>query len=148
MQEHIQEDVVEVACWYAIQFAGLPYIWGGNNPLEGFDCSGFAQEILASMGLDPRGDQTAQGLYDHFSDEEEGQLCDEPEAGCLAFYGKPERITHVAFCLNEYQMIEAGGGGPACVDAKSAAANNAYVRIRPILARKDLIACIYPFPGL
>jgi len=140
--EDREAEMIEVACDYAMQFAGTPYIWGGNNPLEGFDCSGFAQEILAAMGLDPRGDQTAQMLYDHFIEE---GIEMEPQRGCLAFFGEEERITHVAFCLSEDQMIEAGGGGRACKDEESAAAHGAYVRVRALDARSDLVACIYPF---
>jgi Cell wall-associated hydrolases (invasion-associated proteins) len=74
---------------------GLPYIWGGSNPLTGMDCSGYVQEILAAGGVDPKGDQTAQGLFDFFSTN---GLIGAKGAGSLAFYGKsPKAITHVAF---------------------------------------------------
>ena len=51
---------------YAKLFIGKPYLWGGEGP-EGYDCSGFIQEVLSCIGLDPKGDQTAQGLYNYFS---------------------------------------------------------------------------------
>ena len=53
-----------------MQFVGTPYVWGGNNVMEGLDCSGYTQVILRAAGLDPKGDQTSQGLYDHFRTEE------------------------------------------------------------------------------
>jgi len=137
-------ELIEVAIDYAMQFVGIPYIWGGNNPVEGFDCSGFVQEVLASMGLDPKGDQTAQALFNHFL--EHGQLLESPEAGSLVFYGKDaSKISHVSFCINEWQIIEAGGGGRNCRTSQDAAAAGAYVRVRSIDARADIVSCIYPF---
>jgi cell wall-associated NlpC family hydrolase len=34
----------------AMQFIGTPYVWGGASP-AGFDCSGFVQYTLASVGI-------------------------------------------------------------------------------------------------
>lgn len=123
---------------YALAFLGKPYIWGGDDPMRGFDCSGLVQELLASVGKDPAGDQTAHGLYLHFSAN--GTLIQKPEEAALAFFGTEQRITHVALCLNDYQMIEAGGGGSSTKTVNDAIAQNAFVRIRPISNRKDLVA--------
>jgi len=30
---------------------GTPYKWGGNNCLEGYDCSGFVQDALSIIGV-------------------------------------------------------------------------------------------------
>ena len=126
---------------YTLTFVGLPYIWGGDDTIKGFDCSGLVQELLASEGMDPPGDQTAQALFDHFHDMSEHR-----DLGALAFYGRSiASITHVAMLLNEYQIIEAGGGGSKTVNAEVAAQQNAYVRIRRVDARKDLIAIRNPF---
>ena len=129
---------------YALQFAGLPYIWGGDDPILGFDCSGFAQEILLAFGAHPNPptDLTAQGLYDALS--KTGQY-NSTLVGALAFYGKSHlNITHVAVIIGNNLIIEAGGGGSATTSAAAAARNNAYIRIRPLHRRKDLIACILP----
>lgn len=137
-------ELINVAISYAMQFVGLPYIWGGNNPVQGFDCSGFVQEILASMGVDPSGDQTAQALFNHFLVH--GTMVKFPETGALMFFGKDATsISHVSFCINDAQMIEAGGGGRNCKRPIDAAGANAFVRIRTCEARKDVVACIYPF---
>lgn len=127
---------------YAKSFLGKPYIWGGEHPCIGFDCSGLVQEILKSAGLDPQGDQTAQGLHDYFeSSSTHGVYA----AGSLAFYGKSvTEITHVAFCIDPYRMIEAGGGDSSCVDTVSAVRKGAFVRMRLITARKDLVAILKP----
>lgn len=127
---------------YALTFAGKPYIWGGDDPLRGLDCSGLVQEILASVGMDPSGDQTAQGLFDVF--EKTGRM-GVYGPGSLCFFGSSYRaISHVAFALDTYRMLEAGGGGSKTQTLADAVAQNAYVRVRLIKNRKDLQAVIMP----
>ena len=72
---------------YAKTFIGTKYTWGGESADEGFDCSGFVQECLRSQGLDPKGDQTAQMLYDHFTETAPSYTPAIPSAGCLLFFG-------------------------------------------------------------
>jgi cell wall-associated NlpC family hydrolase len=127
---------------YALTFVGKPYRWGGDDAIEGFDCSGLAQELLASVGMDPPGDQTAQGLYNYFEGRGERNVY---LAGALAFYGDSvTKITHVAVLMDQYRVIEAGGGGSKTTSEAAAAAQNAYVRLRPVNHRDDLIAVIRP----
>lgn len=129
---------------YAMQFVGLPYIWGGDDAIIGFDCSGFAQELLSAFGAHPSPgtDLTAQGLYDAVS--KTGQY-NSTLVGALAFYGKSHlTITHVAIVIGPGLIIEAGGGGSSTTNKTAAADQNAYIRIRPFNRRKDLVACILP----
>lgn len=125
---------------YAKSFIGTRYQWGGNGG-GAFDCSGFVQEILASHGFDPSGDQTAQQLYD--------QLCgmgyvQQIITNSVLFFGKSKtNISHVAFHIGNSRMIEAGGGGSRTTDSQDAIDSGAMVRIRPILSRSDLVAGIY-----
>lgn len=127
---------------YAMSFIGRPYKYGGDDPMSGFDCSGFVQELLASVGLDPKGDQTAQGLYDALAISSTHGVYG---PGVIAFYGESVRkITHVAFCVDSYRMIEAGGGGSATLTAEDAAKQNAYIRMRLIKSRKDMVATLKP----
>lgn len=138
------KETVDIAIDYAMRFIGTPYIWGGNNPLEGFDCSGFIQEVLKVHGVDPKGDQTSQGLYNHFNSN--GLSAQIPFKGCLLFFGNSEyRITHIAMAINKTLMIEAGGGGSKIHTPSEAAEAGAYVRIRPISNRSDLVKAVYPY---
>ncbi|WP_445341842.1 C40 family peptidase [Bifidobacterium sp. ESL0827] len=36
---------------YALQFQGIPYVFGGTDPATGFDCSGFTQYVFAHFGI-------------------------------------------------------------------------------------------------
>lgn len=136
----------EIATAYAMQHVGLPYRWGGSDPIDGYDCSGLVQELLASVGLDPAGDQTAAQLYGAFVHAKTHASPQDLEPGSLVFFG-PDRlhISHVGFCIGNGIMIEAGGGGSATTSREAAAVQDAFVRLRPISRRRDLIAAVDPF---
>jgi cell wall-associated NlpC family hydrolase len=126
----------------AMAHLGTPYKWGGSNPVEGFDCSGFMQWLLKSAGLDQKGDQTAQALYDQFI--KTGSVSSD-RPGTLVFYGKSvAEITHVAMMLDRYRVIEAGGGGRLTMTVADAAHASACVRVRHITGRQDIVAKVRP----
>lgn len=112
--------------------------------MHGFDCSGFVQFILQSVGADPKYDQSSQALHDELL-KAGGTLISSAKVGAIAFYGKSNKaITHVAFCLNEHQIIEAGGGDSTCTTLEAAIKKDACVRIMPVNRRKDLVAIVMP----
>jgi len=124
---------------YAKSFIGTPYIWGANGG-GAFDCSGYVQEVLSFYGLDPKGDQTAQTLYNHFVKESNGSGI---QKNSLLFFGRSvSNISHVGIAINANQFIEAGGGGSNCKTFEDARKYKAHVRIRPILNRRDLVAAL------
>ena len=126
---------------YAKTFLGIPYLWGGKSS-QGFDCSGFIQEVLAFAGIDPDGDQNAQSYYNHFLIR---GLSNAKTAGALVFYGKDNKsITHISMMINDSQIIEAGGGDHTTLTKEVAQAQRAFVRVRPVTRRKDIIAIILP----
>ena len=129
----------EIALKIAWSFLGKPYIWGGDDPMRGFDCSGFVIECLKSVGILPRkGDWPAMGLYGMFP------LVENPYAGCLVFWGAP-RIIHVEFCIDDKLSIGASGGGSKTKTAADAISQNAYIKIRPFRSRNGIAGFCDPF---
>lgn len=126
---------------YALKHVGIPYKWGGNNPLTGFDCSGLVIDILQAAGVMRNVDMTAAELMEHFKSK-----IPEADFGALVFFGAGT-ASHVGFALNKTLMLEAGGGDHTVTSRSVAEEKGACVRIRPIARRNDLLAiCWPPYP--
>lgn len=137
--EVIKMSPKEIALKVAWSFLGKPYIWGGDDPMKGFDCSGFVIECLKSAGVLPRkGDWTANGLYKKF------QPASYPHEGCLVFWGR-SKIIHVEFCLDDTFSIGASGGGSKTITEQNAIKQNAYIKVRPFRSRKNIVGFTNPF---
>ena len=127
---------------YIMSWLGVPYIWGGQSRM-GVDCSGLLQRLLDVKGLDPPGDQTAQGLFNHF--QKEGQAIYLPAFGALVFFGsKIDTIKHVGMCLNADYMLEAKGGGPSTLTPTAGAS----VEVSRIHRRNDIQGVFLPYNSL
>lgn len=129
---------------YAMRFVGDAYIYGDKSPvLGGFDCSGFVCEVLRFAGeIGNREVLNAQMLFDKFIKEGTPQV---ESAGALAFYGKdPKNISHVAFMIDQYRILEAGGGDSSTNSIEEADRRGAMVRGRLLKYRGDFIATIKP----
>jgi cell wall-associated NlpC family hydrolase len=92
-----------IAVDWALAQVGTPYVWGGETPGVGFDCSGLVQAAYEAAGITlPR---TAQAQYDATI-----KLApDDPlEPGDLVFFGGgPTNITHVGIYIGNGQMVDA-----------------------------------------
>ena len=136
----------ETAEKYAWCFVGLPYRWGGDDPMTGFDCSGLCIEVLKSVGVLSRGgDWTAQGLYNIWKNS---GLLTKSKSGCLVFWKSKggSRIVHVEYCIGEGLTIGASGGGSRTISETVASVQNAFIKVRPI--RESYHAILDPFQEL
>lgn len=131
---------VDLLVDYSMRFIGDNYKWGGDDPMGGWDCSGFIQEVLAAVGCDPMGDQTADGIYRIFKNFSTKILC----RGSLVFFGSEAKIIHVAMAIDSKRMVEAGGGGSKTKSRLEAERQNAFVRVRPVALRRDFHAALLP----
>lgn len=138
-----REAVIE----YALRFVGVPYLYGGNNPLTGWDCSAYICELLKSTGVIPwQVDLNAQGLRETLLKTKHESIFPTCVEGSILFFGKSKTaITHTALALNQKIMLEAGGGDSTTTSVQEAGRRGAFVRIRPI--RHDLIDSILPEYG-
>ena len=84
-------------------YIGVPYIWGGEYPTTGFDCSGFVQYVFAQNGITlPRVsvDQSIVGTSINFNNIEPGDLI---------FFSMQNNgtVDHVGIYLGNDQFINA-----------------------------------------
>lgn len=126
----------EIAVSILKKALGLPYKWGGNDPISGFDCSGLMIEVLQSTGkLAKNIDMTADGLSKKYPET------DILQPGVMVYWdwNKDGRIDHVEMIAlvdddGEVFTIGASGGSSATTSAKAAIDQNAYVKLRPLVA--------------
>jgi cell wall-associated NlpC family hydrolase len=130
----------KIASSLALHYVGLPYVWGGDDAIQGFDCSGFVIELLKSVGLYPRGsDTTAEGLFGYYKDKEVQDI----KEGCLVFWATGNKITHVEYVWKKKLTIGASGGNSKVKTRADAIKHNAYVKVRPL--RTPYFAIVDPF---
>ena len=109
---YIRKSIVETA----ESFLGVPYLWGGTTPENGFDCSGLAMAVYEYNGFAlPRTsqEQFASGLP---------ITTDELQAGDLVFFSGNGngKVTHVGIYTGNGKFIHAPGRGKViCSDALS-----------------------------
>lgn len=106
-QSQAQTVSVEAAGAVAVDWAlaqvGTPYVWGGETPGVGFDCSGLVQAAYKIAGITlPR---VAQDQYDATTKLAPG---DPLTQGDLVFFGGgPSDVTHVGINIGNGQMVDA-----------------------------------------
>ena len=84
-------------------YLGTPYVWGGEKPGVGFDCSGLVQWVYAEAGISlPR---VAQDQYDAGPHVPAGSTL---YPGDLVFFGSgPQAVEHVGIYVGNGEMIDA-----------------------------------------
>lgn len=114
---------------YATNLIGTPYVWGGNTPAQGLDCSGLLYYIQKKAGSEV-GDMTAYGYSKLGMEIANG--CQKP--GDFLFFGRP--VTHCAIYVGNGYMIESRGG------RKNNASNPGIGVVKSLVSRRSDLSCI------
>lgn len=114
---------------YATNLIGTPYVWGGNTPAQGLDCSGLLYYIQKKAGSDVR-DMSASGYSELGKKIGIGQK----KPGDFLFFGRP--VTHCAIYVGNEYMIESRGG------RKNTAENPGMGVVKSPVSRRSDLSCI------
>jgi len=92
----------------AEKYLGTPYLWGGEAPETGFDCSGLTQYVYSKLGVDlPR---VAQDQFGVGTPVDQGQL----QPGDLVFFqDESGQIFHEGIYVGNGQFLHAPHTGDA-----------------------------------
>jgi cell wall-associated NlpC family hydrolase len=95
-------DMGGIAARTAERFVGIPYRWGGDNVVEGMDCSGFVRAVYNLCGVSiPRTSAEQFRTGDRVAKE---QLQD----GDLVFFGaSADKINHVGIYVGKGRFVHA-----------------------------------------
>ena len=87
---------------YALRFVGYPYIWGGQDPSTGFDCSGLVYYVYSQFGYSLNrvaADQARNGVHVDPSNLQPGDI--------LCFYSGGSYIGHAGIYIGNNQFVHA-----------------------------------------
>jgi cell wall-associated NlpC family hydrolase len=113
----------------AKELLGVKYVWGGNTPQSGLDCSGLLYYIQKKAGSEV-GDMTASG----YSKLGKNIPIGEQKVGDFLFFGFP--VTHCAIFIGNDYMIESRGG------RKNTADNPGIGVVKSLVSRRSDLSCI------
>lgn len=113
----------------AKELLGVRYVWGGNTPQSGLDCSGLLYYIQKKAGSEV-GDLTASG----YSKLGARIPIGEQKVGDFLFFGTP--VTHCAIFIGNGYMIESRGG------RKNTASNPGIGVVKSLVTRRSDLSCI------
>ena len=88
---------------YGAEFVGIRYVWGGNSPATGFDCSGFTTYVMRQFNINLT--RTASGQYkDNGTQIQKSDLV----PGDLVFFSSNGRtVTHVGIYIGDGKFVHA-----------------------------------------
>lgn len=122
------QDMGSIAARTAERFVGIPYRWGGNNVVEGMDCSGFVRAVYNLCGLSiPR---TSREQFKTGDAVNKDNLQD----GDLVFFGSSsDTISHVGIYVGDGKFVHAPRRGE---DIRVTSVNDSYFEKRFVGARR------------
>jgi peptidoglycan DL-endopeptidase CwlO len=108
-----------------MKYLGIPYVWGGASPSQGFDCSGLVTYVYRKFGVDLLHGATLQARSGT------PVPLDRMEPADLVFFGDTSFYRHVGIYIGNGLFIEAPHTGDV-------------VKISKLAGRGCALACRYP----
>lgn len=123
-----EKDMGSIAARTAERFVGIPYRWGGENVVDGMDCSGFVRAVYNLCGVSiPR---TSRDQYRAGGPVPRDGLQD----GDLVFFGSSvDKINHVGIYVGGGKFVHAPRRGE---DIRITSVDESYFEKRFIGARR------------
>lgn len=122
------KDMGAIAARTAERFVGIPYRWGGDNVVEGMDCSGFVRAVYNLCGL-----SIPRTSHDQFK-AGEAVAKDDLRDGDLVFFGaSTDSINHVGIYVGGGKFVHAPRRGE---EIRVTAVNESYFERRFVGARR------------
>ena len=121
-------DMGAIAARTAERFVGIPYRWGGNNVVDGMDCSGFVRAVFNLCGMSiPR---TSRDQFKAGEPVSKGDL----HEGDLVFFGaSDDKINHVGIYVGGGRFVHAPRQGE---DIRISTVDESYFEKRFVGARR------------
>jgi cell wall-associated NlpC family hydrolase len=89
---------------------GVPYVWGGATPGEGFDCSGLTMWAWGQAGV-----SLAHGATEQYYEIQHVSMAD-LQPGDLIFYGNASLLYHVVMYIGDGMVVQAEETGTNVMD--------------------------------
>jgi cell wall-associated NlpC family hydrolase len=123
-----EKDMGSIAARTAERFVGIPYRWGGDNVVDGMDCSGFVRAVYNLCGLSiPRTSRDQYRAGDAVSR-------DDLQDGDLVFFGaSADKINHVGIYVGNGRFVHAPRRGE---DIRVTSVDDTYFEKRFVGARR------------
>jgi len=102
----VYSPVGQQAVDLALQYLGVPYVWAGTSPEEGFDCSGLVYYVYGQLGYSLN--RVAQSMY---YNGVEADLNDLQPGDILLFGSSVYNIWHAAIYIGNNQFVHAPYSG-------------------------------------
>ena len=90
---------------FAKQYMGTPYVWGGESPSVGFDCSGFVSYVFKSLGYQTN--RVARDIYRNGVEVDKSEL---QPGDAVFFASSSESIGHVGIYIGDGEFIHSSSG--------------------------------------